>query len=406
MAIVTVETEACYAELVWTGAETSFTAGFKAEQTSDLEVYSRDAANVVTLLTENLHYRIALAGDGAVTILPIALPAPPKTILILRDTAALQGVNFQTLGTNQAAAQTSLHSRAAMRAAEDKFHRSRAMLAPLGDAAGVLPGVRQLTILGFDAAGQPMVIDQSRFLIAGAGDAAGTLPVDRAGKLLGFAADKSPLSIPFSSIGLSINGDLAFLSVANVFIKRQVVNLNAASVTPQDDALLYAANADNANTRLSLDAFGNGVAAFSFRRALGTNGSKSALTTGSQIGIFGAAGWNGSAYGNNAARIQFVATETWDGSKNGADIRFDTTANGSTALTNRMVVTHDGALQLGATVVSSARHHTHRSYTVATLPSAAIGGEEIFVTNESGGAALAFSDGTNWRRVTDRAIVS
>lgn len=47
------------------------------------------------------------------------------------------------------------------------------------------------------------------------------------------------------------------------------------------------------------------------------------------------------------------------------------------------------------------------SYTVATVPSAAAGaGQIIFVSNESGGAVLAFSDGTAWRRVTDRAAIS
>ena len=30
----------------------------------------------------------------------------------------------------------------------------------------------------------------------------------------------------------------------------------------------------------------------------------------------------------------------------------------------------------------------------------------IFVHDETGGAVLAFSDGTSWRRVTDRAVVS
>lgn len=30
----------------------------------------------------------------------------------------------------------------------------------------------------------------------------------------------------------------------------------------------------------------------------------------------------------------------------------------------------------------------------------------IYVSDESGGAVPAFSDGTDWRRVTDRAIVS
>jgi hypothetical protein len=46
------------------------------------------------------------------------------------------------------------------------------------------------------------------------------------------------------------------------------------------------------------------------------------------------------------------------------------------------------------------------NYTTSTLPSAVIVGSMIFVTNESGGSVPAFADGTNWRRVTDRAIVT
>lgn len=56
------------------------------------------------------------------------------------------------------------------------------------------------------------------------------------------------------------------------------------------------------------------------------------------------------------------------------------------------------------------RPHASRlaSYTVATLPSAATQGAGcmIYVSNELGGAVLAFSDGTVWRRCTDRAVVS
>jgi len=33
-------------------------------------------------------------------------------------------------------------------------------------------------------------------------------------------------------------------------------------------------------------------------------------------------------------------------------------------------------------------------------------GAMVFCTDESGGAIPAFYDGTNWRRVSDRAIVS
>ncbi len=46
------------------------------------------------------------------------------------------------------------------------------------------------------------------------------------------------------------------------------------------------------------------------------------------------------------------------------------------------------------------------SYTVAGLPSPSTAGQMVYVSNESGGAVVAFADGTNWRRVTDRAVVS
>ena len=48
-----------------------------------------------------------------------------------------------------------------------------------------------------------------------------------------------------------------------------------------------------------------------------------------------------------------------------------------------------------------------KTYTVAGLPSAATYPRGIaYVSNESGGAVLAFSDGSAWRRCTDRAVVS
>lgn len=46
------------------------------------------------------------------------------------------------------------------------------------------------------------------------------------------------------------------------------------------------------------------------------------------------------------------------------------------------------------------------TYTVATLPSATTPAQIIYVSDETDGAVLAFSDGTNWLRVTDRAVVS
>ncbi len=47
------------------------------------------------------------------------------------------------------------------------------------------------------------------------------------------------------------------------------------------------------------------------------------------------------------------------------------------------------------------------SYLKTALPSAGAGaGQIVLVSDEAGGAVLAFSDGTDWRRVTDRAIVT
>jgi hypothetical protein len=46
-----------------------------------------------------------------------------------------------------------------------------------------------------------------------------------------------------------------------------------------------------------------------------------------------------------------------------------------------------------------------KSYTLSTLPPATTPGQLAYVSDETGGPILAFSDGTDWRRVTDRAVV-
>ncbi len=63
-------------------------------------------------------------------------------------------------------------------------------------------------------------------------------------------------------------------------------------------------------------------------------------------------------------------------------------------------------LQWNATEIKALVPITNPTFTVGTLPSAAIAGQTIYVSDEAGGAVMAFSDGTNWRRSTDRAVVS
>jgi len=84
--------------------------------------------------------------------------------------------------------------------------------------------------------------------------------------------------------------------------------------------------------------------------------------------------------------------------------------SGSVLTSNGTFPSWTGSTGAGAVVRASAPTFTAPptlpSYTVATLPSASPAFQTIGVSDESGGAVLAFSDGTNWRRVTDRAIVS
>ena len=49
---------------------------------------------------------------------------------------------------------------------------------------------------------------------------------------------------------------------------------------------------------------------------------------------------------------------------------------------------------------------TSDTYYVDTLPSPTQPGQMIYVSDESGGPVMAFSDGANWRRITDRTVVS
>lgn len=48
-----------------------------------------------------------------------------------------------------------------------------------------------------------------------------------------------------------------------------------------------------------------------------------------------------------------------------------------------------------------------KSYAVADLPDASLWtGALVYVSDETGGAVPVFSDGANWRRVTDRTVAS
>lgn len=82
-------------------------------------------------------------------------------------------------------------------------------------------------------------------------------------------------------------------------------------------------------------------------------------------------------------------------------------ASGSGALTVPSSLTATTSIT-ATTFVAATTWAKVGSYTVATLPSASTAGAGamIFVTDDVGGATLAYSDATDWRRVADRAVIA
>ena len=122
----------------------------------------------------------------------------------------------------------------------------------------------------------------------------------------------------------------------------------------------------------------------------------------------------GNAFDGSAAQstagIEFVVDGAVSGGVAPQRIVFGTGAAASR--TERMRITSAGDVGIGVSGPSAKLHVDGavrvKSYAKAALPSAPStgAGAIIYVSDEAGGAVIAFSDGTSWRRVTDRAIVS
>lgn len=138
------------------------------------------------------------------------------------------------------------------------------------------------------------------------------------------------------------------------------------------------------------------------------NGSDQAGQINMRVRVSSTGGPDNDGFYNVANIRGFVIAATPSTTDTEGQIQFLLTPPGSTTTTEILRFEHaTGMSMYGANpVIDQNRHHQLRSYTVAGLPSAATAGQMIYVSNESGGAVPAFSDGTNWRRVTDRAIVS
>ena len=113
--------------------------------------------------------------------------------------------------------------------------------------------------------------------------------------------------------------------------------------------LIQLGGADGGNAALLLDAFG-GSPAIHFRRANGTNASKTAIASGDLLGAIGPYGFDGSNYTTTAkVLLGMSASENWSSTAQGTHFDFHTTAPGTTTRAERLRITGSGNVGIGTT---------------------------------------------------------
>ncbi len=148
---------------------------------------------------------------------------------------------------------------------------------------------------------------------------------------------------------------------------------------------------------------------FKGARARGTLAAPAAVVADDQTFLLLGAGYDGAVLRNTAA-ISFAVDGAVSSGAVPQRIAFETGTGGTRS--ERLRVNATGEVGIGKTATAGVPLDLGgplglKSYTVAGLPAAAVqAGQLVYVGDESGGAVPAFSDGSAWRRVTDRAVVS
>ena len=152
------------------GSTTVFSFPRQFFLSTDLDVYLVDnTTGVATLQTIGSQYSVSGAGSpsgGTVTM--VTAPATGKTLLILRDTAATQGLDLDSVTAFPMASVEAAIDRAMMAIDEDREKLTHTLRSSDTDASGALntlpaKSARASKVLYFDATGQPSVLDPSAF---------------------------------------------------------------------------------------------------------------------------------------------------------------------------------------------------------------------------------------------------
>lgn len=185
-----------------------------------------------------------------------------------------------------------------------------------------------------------------------------------------------------------------------------VTELNGTSVTPQFQIQANGVNASMLMARFSNDTTPGRIY---FAKSRNTKvGSHTIVQSGDQLGSFAFGGSDGAAIANGAFIAVYVDGSPASNSMP-ARMTFAVSPSGSESPQEALRIDSTGALihrNNAQQIVDANSHLQLRSYAKASLPSAATAGQLIYVSDDTGGATPAFSDGTNWRRVADRNVIS
>lgn len=149
---------------------------------------------------------------------------------------------------------------------------------------------------------------------------------------------------------------------------------------------------------------------FQSRRARGSLASPEAAASGDTVFTFDMFGHDGTTFQRMGQQTFSVGGAVSAGVVPGAFTM--KLADAAGALNTVFSAKADGSFGIGTNNPTALLHVDGpircKAYTVAGAPDASsVGaGTMIYVSDESGGAVMAFSDGTDWRRVTDRAVIS
>ncbi|KPG01782.1 hypothetical protein IP86_02950 [Rhodopseudomonas sp. AAP120] len=215
---MTVNTERCYSELIWTGGQTSFAAGFVANDALHVAARYRNAAGVVSDLVRDTQIKILRDPiTGAISAVPLAMPAAPGRVILSRHTPAQQDTDFANLKSFNPSIHTRLHDAAAMRSAEARRDHPVTVDLPEGETgridygsalnvAGAAPrGPRDFITMAWAAAN--LGIDNLQALFDGAAATlSGMIASAQSGFNATLAACQALISDATASFGAQITG--------------------------------------------------------------------------------------------------------------------------------------------------------------------------------------------------------